>query len=88
MGKNQDVVQLLLIVIIGMFIPFLISIAYIFQLDLWSIGEWTRILSTFGVFLLVFGFELLFVFLYFRITNSLAEKKIKKQKKNRHKKKD
>ncbi len=83
MGKNQDVVQLLLIVILGMFIPFFISIIYIFQLDLFSVVGWTKILSTFGVFLLVFGFELLFVFLYFRITNSLAEKKINQQKKER-----
>jgi len=83
MGKNQDVIQLLLIVILGMFIPFFISIAYIFHLNLWSSEGWMKICSTFGIFLLVFGFELLFVFLYFRITNSLAEKKINQQKKNK-----
>lgn len=83
MSKNQDVVQLLLIVIIGMFIPFFLSIAYIFQLNLFSTNGWVKIVSTFGVFLLVFVFELIAVFLYFRITNSIAEKKINKQKKER-----
>lgn len=86
MGKNQDVVLLLLIVIIGMFIPFLLSIAYIFKLNLLSTDGWITISSTFGVFLLIFGFELMFVFLYFRITNSIAEKKINQQKKKKIKK--
>lgn len=83
MGKNRDLIQILAIVIIGMFIPFCFSIAVIFQLNLSTWTGWKQIITTFGIFLLIFGFELLFVFLYFHITNTLAEKKINKQKQQR-----
>jgi len=70
MGKNRDVIQILLIVILGMFIPFLGSIAINYGFDIWKIS------STFGFFLLIFGFELVFVYLYYYFTNSIAKKKI------------
>ena len=72
MGKNRDLVQILLIVIIGMFIPFLGSIAVNYGLDFWKIG------STFGYFLLFFAIEIFIVYLYFTITNHFAKEKMKK----------
>ncbi|UCH72281.1 MAG: hypothetical protein JSW62_01665 [Thermoplasmatales archaeon] len=74
MGKNRDLVQILTIVIVGMFIPFLGSITINYGYDLWKIG------STFGYFLLIFAIELVIVFLYFSITNKIANKKISKYK--------
>lgn len=73
MGKNRDLIQILLIVIIGMFIPFLGSIVINYGYDFW------RISSTFVWFLLIFGFELVAVYLYFSITNKVAQKKIDAQ---------
>jgi hypothetical protein len=81
MGKHRDLIQLLLIIIIGMFIPFFISIALMFNLDLTASHGWITILSTFGYFLLIFGVELGVVFLYFRLTNMIAEKRAEKKKK-------
>jgi len=70
MGKNRDLIQILLIVILGMFIPFLGAIAISYGFNLWKIG------STFGYFLLIFGIELGLVYLYFTITNRMANKKM------------
>jgi hypothetical protein len=75
MGKNQDLIIILLIVITGMFIPFLGSIVINYGLDLLKIG------STFGYFLLIFAIELGIVYLYFTISNKIAIKKIEKYKK-------
>ena len=70
MGKNHDLIQILAIVMIGMFIPFLGAITISYGFDLWKIG------STFGYFLLIFGIELGLVYLYFTITNRMANKKM------------
>ena len=70
MGKNRDLIQILAIVMIGMFIPFLGAIAISYGFNLWKIS------STFGYFLLIFGVELGLVYLYFTITNRMAEKKM------------
>ncbi len=70
MGKNRDLIQILAIVMIGMFIPFLSAIAISYGFNLWKIG------STFGYFLLIFGIELGLVYLYFTITNRMANKKM------------
>ena len=74
MGKNRDLIQILTLVLIGMFIPFLCSITLNYGLDLIKIG------STFGYFLLIFGIELAVVYLYFAIGNRIANKNIEKYK--------
>ena len=80
MSKNRDLVQILLIVLIGMFIPFLGSLIINFNLDITRFDSWWKIGSTFGYFLLIFGIELLVVFLYFKISNKTASKKLEKYK--------
>ncbi len=80
MSKRRDLIQVLLIIIIGMFIPFLGSIIIEFRLDITNINHIFRIGSTFGWFLIIFGIELFFVFLYFYITNIVASKKFDKYK--------
>ena len=80
MTKNRDLFQILLIVIIGMFIPFLGSITINFGLNLYNIVDLYKIATTFGYFLLIFIIELLAVFNYFKITNKYANYKIKKYK--------
>ncbi|MCK5301325.1 MAG: hypothetical protein V3S79_02215 [Candidatus Thermoplasmatota archaeon] len=80
MGKNIDLIQILTLVIVAMFIPFLISIIINYRLDLSNMGDLIKIFSTFGLFLLFFGIELIIVYLYFNITNLLAKKKMNNQK--------
>jgi len=55
MGKNRDLVQILILVIIGMFIPFLGSIIIAFELDITNIDNWLDISKTFGYFLIIFA---------------------------------
>ena len=74
MGKNRDFIQILTLVLIGMFIPFLGSILINYGYNL------MKIVSTFGYFLLIFALELGFVYLYFTISNKIALKKIEKYK--------
>jgi hypothetical protein len=81
MGKNIDLIQILTLVIIGMFIPFFISLVINYGVDLSNMGELIKIISTFGLFLLIFGIELIVVYFYFFITNKLANKKMKNLKK-------
>ena len=76
MGKNKDLAIILIIVIIGMFIPFLGSLIIMFNLHITSVESWMIIVRTFGWFLLIFGLELGIVYLYFTISNWLAQKKI------------
>jgi len=80
MSKNLDVIKILLIVIVGMFIPFLGSIAITFGLDLNNYNNIMKIGSTFGYFLLIFGIEILIVYLYYSISNKMSEKKLEKIK--------
>ena len=75
MGKNRDLIQILSLVIIGMFIPFLISITITYGLNV------TKISATFGYFLLIFAIELAIVYLYFSITNKIAIQNINKYNK-------
>jgi len=72
MGKNRDLIQILSLVIVGMFIPFLGSITITYGLNV------TKIASTFGFFLLIFGVELGVVYLYFSIGNKIANKNLEK----------
>jgi hypothetical protein len=80
MGKNRDLIQILSLVIIGMFIPFLGSIALTYGLDYNDVNSWLKIGSTFGYFLLIFAVELGIVFLYFTASNKMASNKIDKHK--------
>jgi len=80
MGKNRDLIQILTLVLFGMFIPFLISITITYGLNLTNIGDLIKIGSTFGYFLLIFGIELLIVYLYFAISNKMANKNMEKYK--------
>ena len=80
MGKNRDLIQILTLVLIGMFIPFLISITITYSLDLTNMSDLIKIGSTFGYFLLIFGIELLIVYLYFTIVNKMANKNMEKYK--------
>lgn len=83
MSKHTDLIQILSLVIMGMFVPFIISIIIVFGLDLTNINDLFKITRTFGWFLLIFGIELGVVYLYFKITAKIANKKINnlKQKK-------
>ena len=82
MGKNRDLIQILTLIIIGMFIPFIGSITITNSLDLANVNNWLKIGSTFGYFLLIFTIELGIVFLYFTVTNKIASKKMDKHKPN------
>ena len=87
MSKNRDLIQILLIVIIGMLIPFLGSLVIMFDISPLTIDGLVTIGSTFGYFLLIFGLELAIVYVYFYSTNTLAQKKIDKDVKKRKEKK-
>lgn len=76
MGKTRDLIQILIIIIIGMFIPFLVSLVMTFGLDVKELGNLLKIGSTFGWFLIIFGIELVVVYLYFKITSKIATKKL------------
>ncbi len=74
MGKKRDLIQVLLLILIGMFIPFLGSITL-------SYGFVPKtILITFLYFLVIFGFELGFVYLYFTLSGKRANKKMEQYK--------
>jgi hypothetical protein len=81
MKINKDLIQILTIVIIGMFIPFMGSILINFEVDPMQFDDFLKIGSTFGYFLLIFAFELAVVYLYFQISNKIASKKIDEMKK-------
>jgi hypothetical protein len=74
MGKNRDILQVLMLILIGMFIPFLGSIILSFGFEL------KTILVTFLYFLGFFGLELGFVYLYFTFSGRRANKKMEKYK--------
>jgi len=80
MGKNKDIIQILLIVAVGMLIPFLGSMILTFNLDITNTNNLLKIAIAFGYFLIFFGIELVFVFLYYQITNRFASKKIDEYK--------
>ena len=80
MGKHKDLIGILLIVIIGIFIPFLGSIAISYGFNFSDLNNWLKLGSTFGYFLLIFAIELFFVYIYFILSNKFAEKKFSKYK--------
>jgi len=77
MGKNRDLIQIIILVLIGMFIPFLGSILINFELNISDFKDLIKIAGTFGYFLLIFAIELAIVYLYFTIINWSANKKNK-----------
>lgn len=83
MKINRDLISILLIIIIGMFIPFFGSIVINFGLDFKEPGDLIKIFSTFGWFLIIFAVELVVVFIYFQITSKNAEKKLKNLNQNK-----
>jgi len=74
MAKHRDVIQVLLLVLVGMFVPFLGSIALTYGLEIRKIG------LTFVYFIAMFGVELFIVFLYFTITSRYANKRLEEFK--------
>jgi hypothetical protein len=74
MGKNRDLVKVLLLILVGMFIPFLgsITLSYGFVPQ--------KIVVTFLYFLMIFGLELGCVYLYFSLSGRRASKKIEQYK--------
>ena len=74
MGKNVDVVKVLLLVLIGMFIPFLGSVTLSYGL---APG---KIAVTFLYFLVIFGLELGAVYLYFLLGGRRASEKMEQYK--------
>jgi hypothetical protein len=80
MGKNRDLIQILIIVIIGMFIPFLGSITITFNLDITNTNNILKIVLTFLWFLIIFAIELAIVYVYYNVTNKIVNKKMDKYK--------
>lgn len=76
MSKRKDLISILAIVIIGMFIPFFISINLTFGLNFTNIDNLFKIGSTFFWFLIIFGIELAAVYLFYYITNKTAKEKL------------
>ena len=74
MGKHKDLALILVIILIGMFIPFVGAITINYGFDL------LRIAGTFGYFLLIFVIELSIVLLYFRLNSKASMKKMNKYK--------
>jgi hypothetical protein len=70
MGRNRDLLQVLLLILIGMFIPFFGSVWLSYGFDVKKIG------ITFLYFLVIFGLELGVVFAYFTLTSKQASKKM------------
>ena len=80
MSNNRDLIVILSIVLLGMFIPFIGSITITYGLNLMDINNLIKLFSTFGYFLLIFGIEIGFIYIYFNITNKFAKKDINKYK--------
>jgi hypothetical protein len=80
MKVKRDLISILLLVIIGMFIPFLGSIVITFGLDFTKIDNLMKIGETFGWFLAIFAIELAVVYIYYKTTNKIASKQLEKYK--------
>jgi len=80
MKISRDLILILLLVIIGMFIPFFGSIVITFGLDFTKIDNLMKIGKTFGWFLVIFALELAVVYIYYITTNKIVSKKLEKYK--------
>jgi hypothetical protein len=74
MGKNRDLLQVLLLILVGMLVPFVGSVWFSYGFDPEKIG------ITFLYFLVIFGIELLCVYLYFSLSGRQATKKLEEYK--------
>lgn len=74
MGKHKDIIEILLLILIGMFVPFLGSIAIVYGFEV------KKIAVTFAYFLVIFGVELTLVYVYFSVGSKTASKKMEKYK--------
>jgi polyferredoxin len=74
MGNNKDVIKILIMVTIGMFIPFIGSIVLAFGINLLTLQGWVWIFSAFLYFLVFFGIELGVVYIYYNLTNRAAQR--------------
>jgi len=74
MGKHRDIISIILLILLGMFIPFLgsITLSYGFEAQ--------KIAMTFLYFLFIFGLELGIVYLFFRMNSKNLNKKMEKYK--------
>ena len=80
MSKNKDLIQILIIVTIGISIPFFLSLIISYNIDLSNLQNIIKIFLTFSLFLIIFAIELILVYVYFFITNLIANKKINNKK--------
>jgi hypothetical protein len=80
MKISRDLITILLLVIIGMFFPFLGSIVINFGLDFTNIDNLLKIGRSFGWFLVIFALELAVVYVYYKTINKIASKKLEKYK--------
>lgn len=80
MGKNKDLFQILSIILIGMFFPLLGALILTFGLDLTNLGDLLKIVLAFLYFLAFFGLELLVIYVYFTLSNKIANKKMDEYK--------
>jgi len=80
MSKNKDLIQILIIVTIGISIPFFLSLIISYNIDLSNLENIIKIFLTFSLFLIIFAIELILVYVYFFITNLIANKKINNKK--------
>lgn len=74
MGKNKDLAQIIMLILAGMLIPFAGSITLVYGF------ETIQIVSAFALFIVIFGIELGFVFLYFYLGSRSAEKQLQQLK--------
>ncbi len=72
MSRHWDIVRILLVVVVGMFIPFSGSVLLFYGL---SLG---RLLLGFLVFLVLFGVELGAVVLYFKVSGKRAAAEVER----------
>jgi len=82
MKISRDLITILLLVIIGMFIPFLGSIVITFGLDFTNIDNLMKIGRSFAWFLLIFALELAVVIVYYKTINKIAGKNHVHNKRN------
>ncbi|MEF8847518.1 MAG: hypothetical protein V5A68_00060 [Candidatus Thermoplasmatota archaeon] len=80
MAENKDLIQILTIIIIGMFIPLSGSLMLSYGTNILKIDGLIQLITTFIYFLIIFAVELLLVFLYFIISSKIADKKLEDYK--------
>jgi len=74
MAKYKDLILILVLIVVGMFIPFIGALSYVYGFELVTITK------TFGVFLLIFAVELGAVIGYFYLISKVSTKKMEKYK--------